>query len=332
MGSTILHHGRFNQHARLDILGLTLSTLAFSALIYGVGEAASDGWNSSTVIGCSIFGLLSLIALIIVELRTEDPLLDFTSFKSWNWTSAMLITVATTFALFGALFLVPQYLQVLRGLTPIQSGLILLPSSLVTVVALPISGILMDRFGPKMSILIGLVALGIASYLLSGLTLSTPTALIQLWLIGRSIGIGFASQPASVIALSDVPPQKLARGSSFFTVLRLVSSAFVTSFLATYVKGQALPHYAHLAEQTTQASPLYVYLSGVVGQAAAQGRWTLPVQAQVLRQVVIQLRLQATVMAYRDALLLITGFIAVAFVLAFFVGNPRPRGGGEIRE
>jgi MFS family permease len=243
-----------------------------------------------------------------------------------------LITVATTFALFGALFLVPQYLQVLRGLTPIQSGLILLPSSLVTIVVLPISGILMDRFGPKMSILIGLVALGVASYLLSGLTLTTPTTLIQLWLIGRSIGIGFASQPASVIALSDVPPQKLARGSSFFTVLRLVSSAFVTSFLATYVKDRVLPHYAHLAEQTNPSSPLYAYVRGVVGQAAALGNWALPIQARVIRQVAIQLRLQATVMAYRDALLLIASLIVVAFGLAFFVGNPRPRGGAEIME
>lgn len=332
MCAALLRRGRFNAQARLDILGLTLSTLAFSALIYGVGEAASHGWNSSTVLGFAGFGMICLIALIIVELRTEDPLLDFSIFKSWNWTSAILITVATTFALFGALFLVPQYLQVLRGLTPIQSGLILLPSSLVTIIALPISGILMDRFGPKLSILIGLVALGIASYLLSGLTLATPTALIQIWLIGRSIGIGFASQPASVIALSDVPPSKLARGSSFFTVLRLVSSAFVTSFLATYVKDRALPHYAHLAEQTTPSSPLYAYIRGVVAQAAAQGRWTLPVQAQVVRQVALQLRLQATVMAYRDALLLITGFIGVAFVLAFFIGNPRPRSGGEIME
>ncbi len=191
----------------------------------------------------------------------------------------------------------------------------------------------MDRFGPKWSILIGLVALGIASYLLSGLTLTTPTSLLQLWLIGRSIGIGFASQPASVIALSDVPRQKLARGSSFFTVLRQVSSAFVTSFLATYVKDRTVPHYAHLAEQTTPASPLYAYVRGVVAQAAAQGRWTLPVQGQVIQQVAVQLRRQAAVMAYRDALLLITGFIAVAFVLAFFVGNPRAHGGGgEIME
>jgi EmrB/QacA subfamily drug resistance transporter len=332
MCAALLRRGRFNEKARLDILGLTLSTLAFSSLIYGVGEAAANGWNSSTVIGFGSFGAICMAALIIVELRTEDPLLDFSIFRSWNWTSAILITVATTFALFGALFLVPQYLQVLRGLTAIQSGLILLPSSLVTLVALPISGIMMDRFGPKLSILIGLVALGIASYLLSGLTLATPTVLIQLWLIGRSVGLGFASQPASVIALSDVPPHELARGSSFFTVLRLVSSAFVTSFLATYVKNQTIPHYAHLAEQTSLSSPLYTYFSNVVGQAALQGNWTLPVQAQVLRQVAIQLRLQATVMAFRDALMLITGFIVVAFVLAFFVGNPRPRGGAEVME
>lgn len=300
--------------------------------MYGVGEAASLGWGSSTVLGFVGFGLLCLIGLIVAELRSADPLLDFSLFKSWNWTSALLITVATTFALFGALFLVPQYLQVLRGLNPEQAALVLLPSSLITLVALPISGIAMDRFGPKWSIIIGLIALGVASYLLSGLTLTTPLGMLQLWLIGRSIGLGFASQPASVIALSKVPRAKLARGTSFFTVLRQVSSAFVTSFLATYVKSSTTPHYAHLAEQTTQSSPLYAYISGTVAQAAAQGRWTLPVQAQVLRQVALQLRLQATVMAFRDALLLISGTIAVALVLAFFVGNPRGRAGVEVME
>jgi DHA2 family multidrug resistance protein len=332
MCAILLRRGRVDQHARLDILGLTLATLTFASLVYGVGEAASLGWRSATVVGFVGFGLTCLLLLVLVELRSKDPLLDFRLFRSWNWTSAILITGATTFALFGALFLVPQYLQVLRGLDPELSALVLLPSSLVTLVALPISGIAMDRFGPKWSIMIGLVALGVASYLLAGLTLTTPLGMLQIWLIGRSIGLGFANQPASVIALSDVPPQELARGSSFFTVLRQVTSAFVTSFLATYVKDRTVPHYAHLAEQVTQSSPLYGYLSGAVGQAAAQGRWTLPVQAQVLRQVVIQLRLEATIMAYRDALFLITGTIVVAFVLAFFVGNPRVRAGGAVSE
>lgn len=323
----LLRRGRVNERARLDIPGLVLATLAFSSLVYGVGEAASDGWSSARVLGFGTFGLICLVALIVVELRTDDPLLDFSLYKRWNWSSAYLITIAITFALFGALFLVPQYLQVLRGLNPEQAGLVLLPSSLVTLIALPLSGLATDRFGPKWSIFIGLLALGLASYLLSGLTLTTPIQVIQLLLIGRSIGIGFASQPASVIALSDVPRAKLARGSAFFTLQRQVAAAFITSFLATYVKDRTIPHFAHLAEQTTQASPLYAYLSGVVAQAAAQGRWVLPVQAQLLRQVAIQLRLQATVLAFRDALMLITGLIVVAFGLAFFVGNPRAGGG-----
>lgn len=74
-------------------------------------------------------------------------------------------------------------------------------------------------------------------------------------------------------------------------------------------------------------------MSGVVGQAAAQARWTLPAQAQVLRLIATQLCLQATVLAFRDALMLITGLIVVAFALAFFVGNPRAgRAKAEVME
>lgn len=323
---TLLKRGRVNTHARLDFPGIVFSTLAFTSLVYGIGEAASDGWDSTKVIGFSIFGMICLAVLIIVELRTPDPLLDFRLFRHWNWTSANLITWATTLALFGALFLVPVYLQSLRGLNPMQAGMVMLPSGLTTIFVLPISGIVMDRFGPKWSILIGLVALGGASYLLAHITLTTPTALLQLWLIGRSIGLGFASQPASAIALSDVPPAELARGSSFYNVMRQVSSAFATSFLATYVKDRSVPHFAHLAEQTDPSSPLYAYVRGAIGQAAVQGRWILPAQAQIVSQFVRQMRLQASIMAYRDALLLITSFVVVAFILAWFVGNPR---GGE---
>lgn len=323
----LLKRGYANSHARLDFPGVVLSTFAFASLVYGIGEAASDGWDSFKVIGFSIFGLISLIALIIVELHTDDPLLDFSLFRHWNWTSANLIAWATTLALFGALFLIPVYLQSLRGLNPMQAGLVLLPSGIATMFVLPFSGIVMDRFGPKWSILIGLAALGISSYLIAHITLATPTTLLQLWLIGRSVGLGFAAQPASVIALSDVPRDELARGSSFFNVMRQVASAFSTSFLATYVKDQTIPHFAHLAEQTDPSSSVYTYVRGMITQAALQGRWTLPVQAEVVLQIVREMRLQASVMAYRDALLLITGCIVAALVLACFVGNPRGGGG-----
>jgi hypothetical protein len=92
-----------------------------------------------------------------------------------------------------------------------------------------------------------------------------------------------------------------------------------------------VPHYAHLAEQSTPASLLYASIGGTLAQAAGQGRWTLADQAQVVGQLVGQLWVQAAVLAYRDALLLITGCVVVAMVLAVFVGNPQG-GAGVIVE
>ena len=80
MCAILLRRGRVNENARLDIRGLTLATLTFSSLVYGVGEAASLGWGSATVIGFVGFGLICLLALVVVELRTDDPLLDFSLF------------------------------------------------------------------------------------------------------------------------------------------------------------------------------------------------------------------------------------------------------------
>ncbi|KAB8144825.1 DHA2 family efflux MFS transporter permease subunit [Chloroflexia bacterium SDU3-3] len=327
MCATILRNDNVNANAKIDLPGVLLSTLAFASLVYGIGEAASDGWGSTKVVGFSVFGTICLVLLIFFELRSADPLLDFSLFKSWNWTSANLITWIITFALFGALFLVPIYLQSLRGLTPIQSGLVLLPSSLITVIALPLSGQVVDRFGPKVAIVIGLATLTLAGWLLTHLTLTTPTLTLQLWLVARSIGMGFSNQPANVIALSDIPPQKLARASSFFNLMRQVASAFSTSFLATYVQDQAKPHFAHLAETTNPSSPMYFYVRNAVSAAALRGENTLKTQALVVKQLVGQMQLQASIMAYRDALLLITVFAAVAVVLSLFVGNPRGHSG-----
>jgi DHA2 family multidrug resistance protein len=327
MGAFILPRSQPNARARLDIVGLALSMAGFASLVYGVGEAASDGWGSPTVIGFSVFGALCLLALVVVELRSADPLLDMRLFKDWNFASGNLITWATRFALFGALFLMPLFLQSLRGLNPQQAGLVLLPSSLVTIVVLPFSGIFVDRVGAKWSIVVGLTVLTFTSYLLAHITLATPIRLLQLWLIGRSIGLGFAAQPAQVIALSNIPRAKLSRASSFYNVMAQVASAFTTSFLATYVKGRTAPHFAHLADMTTPSSPTALFINQLIAGAQARGLTALQARAQVLQLVVGQMRRQASVLAFRDALLLIAALTACGALLALLVGSPSKRAG-----
>ncbi len=303
----------------LDVPGLILSTFGFSTLVYGISSAASDGWGSSTVIAFLGVGLVCLAVLTLVELRSAHPLLDIHLLAEWNFTAGNLITWALQIGLFGALFLLPIFLQSLRGLTPIQAGLWLLPSALVTAVVLPVGGVLVDRFGAKPIIVIGTLALTLTTYALSHLTLSTTFWTLQLWLLGRSVAIAFTLQPTQVIALSRVPRAALARATSLFTIMRQVVVAFGTALLSTYVENRQPLHFAHLAEQVTAFSRSGLFVNQVAAYFQSRGFDQLRAQAAALGVVTGQLQLQATILAFRDAFLLTMMIVASSTLIALWL-------------
>lgn len=303
----------------LDVPGLLLSTAGFSSLVYGIAEAGDKGWDSLTVIGFMSFGAFCLVLLTMVELRSRTPLLDVRLFSEWNFTLGNLLTWALQIGLFGALFLLPIFLQSLRGLTPVQAALWLMPSALVTAFALPFGGLLVDRFGAKPIILIGALALTATSYALSHLTLQTSFWTLQLWLLGRSIAISFTLQPSQVVALSHVPREALARATALLSVLRQVVVAFGTALLSTYVQNRTPIHYAHMAERVTPASPTGMLISRITALYQGRGLDLVQAQAAALRAIGGQIRLQATILAFRDAFLLTTVIVSFGALIALFL-------------
>lgn len=319
VGWWILRPGQVRTRDPLDVPGLILSTAGFATLVYGISEAATNGWVSTKVISFLVTGFILLLALVMVELRTAKPLLDLRFFADWNFTTGSLISWTLQIGLFGVLFLVPIFLQGLRGLTPIQAGLWLLPSALVTGVMLPVGGLLVDRFGAKPVILIGAIALTLASYALTHLTLSTSYWTLQLWLVGRSVAIAFTLQPVQVIALSAVTTPHLPRATALFTVMRQVIVAFGTALLATHVQNRTTVHFARLAEQATPFSPAGDFVNQVTGFLQTQGIDQLHAHATALQVLGRQLRLEATIFAYDDAFLLTTLILAGGVLLSLFL-------------
>jgi DHA2 family multidrug resistance protein len=227
-------------------------------------------------------------------------------------------------ALFGALFLLPIFLQNLRGLTPVQAGLWLLPSALATMVVLPFGGILVDRFGAKPIILIGTVALALTSYALSHLSLQTTFWTLQLWLLGRSVAISFTLQPTQVVALSNVPRALLARATSLFSLMRQVVVAFGTALLSTYVQNREPAHFAHLAERVTPSSPTALLVGQLTALFQSRGFDQLHARALALQALAGQLHLQATLFSFRDAFILTTSIVGVGAVMALFLRRVTP--------
>jgi len=319
IGATVLREYRAAATRRMDWPGLILSSIGFATLVYGIGEAGADGWGSTKVLSFLAIGLISLLAMVVVELRAAAPLLDVRLFRDWNFAAGNLMTWTLQIALFGALFLLPIFLQGLRGLTPVQAGLWLLPSALATMVVLPIGGILVDRFGAKPIILIGAAALALTSYALSHLTLQTTFWTLQLWLLGRSVAISFTLQPTQVVALGRLPREALARATGLFSVTRQVVVAFGTALLSTYVQNREPLHFAHLAERVTASSPAALLVGQITGFFQSRGVDSLDARGLALRVLAGQLQLQAAILAFRDAFILTTAIVAVGACIALFL-------------
>ncbi len=324
MGFFFLRETIAERRASFDLPGFVCSAIGLASLLYGLSDASTDGWGSAKVLGFLSLGVIMLILFVIVELNTarreRQPLLDIRVFGSRSFSTSSIASVFVTFALYGGLFIIPIYLQDVRGLSAYQAGLLLLPQAFASMISSVIGGRLVDRLGVRGVVIPGLVILAVALWLLTFIGVNTPYGTLQVWLIIRSFALGFCFQPLSVAALSEIRPRMLSQATAVNTTLRFVISSLAVAVIATLVQSQTTVHYAHLAEQVTAASPLGQLVPLLQGLFLQQG--AISVQAayaaaiQTISGLVEQ---QATVLAMQDAFLLSVVLTGFAIIASFFV-------------
>ncbi len=329
LGTIFLREGQAERRARFDLPGFLFASIGLASLLYGMSDASTAGWGSTKVLSFLVIGVLSLAVFVVVELnianRGGQPLLDLRVFANAPFTTSNITSMLVTFALYGGLFLIPVYLQNLRGLSAYQAGLLLLPQAFASMVAAVVGGRLVDRFGVRAVVIPGLIILGGALWLLSSLSLNTPYGTLQFWLIGRSLALGFCFQPLAVSALSEIRPRQLPQATSVNTTVRFVISSFAVAVMATLVQTQTAIHYAHLAEQVTPSSPLGQLLPGLQAlfmQRGASASAALSAAIQVISGLVQR---QASILAFQDAFHISVALTAVAIIAACFIRYRRPQ-------
>jgi DHA2 family multidrug resistance protein len=275
-----------------------------------------------------IIAAMALALFVIVELlmasMDKEPLLDLRLFRDKNFAGGNLATLMTTIALFGGLYLVPIYLQSLRGLTAYQSGLELLPQALASMVAVTLGGFLSDKIGVKVVTIPGLAILGFALWRLSLLTTSTPLSNIQGLLILRGFGLGLCAQTASRVALSTLKGKQLSQGSSLNSVIRSCSSALGVATMTTLVSSRRELHYARLTEQVTPYSAGATYIQRLTGAFMSRGLQQVQAHTAALQTMSQQVQKQAFQLAINDAFLFtILAVILTILLFLFVIQTPR---------
>ncbi len=329
LGTLYLRERRPPTRTSFDIPGFLTSALGLSALLYGLSDASTDGWGSTKVISFLAVGVLMLIVFTIVEVNVANqgrqPLLDLRIFANAAFTTSSIASALVTFALYGGLFLIPVYLQDLRGLSAYQAGLLLLPQAFASMAASLVAGRIVDKLGVRAAVIPGLVILAVALWFFTRLGANTPYGTIQIWLIARSLALGFCFQPLSVSALSAFGPRDLPQASSLSTTIRFVMSSFAVAVIATLVQTQTSVHYAHLAEMVTPASPLGKLVLELQALFMSQGAAASAAYSASLQTISGLVQEQATILAMRDAFWVSVALTVVAIIATFFVRLSRPQ-------
>jgi EmrB/QacA subfamily drug resistance transporter len=285
---------------KLDILSLVLSSIGFGGLLYGFSSAGNKGWDSPEVYVTVSVGAVSLISFIIRQLKIDNPMLNFRVYKYPMFALSSAISIFITMAMFSAMLLLPIYVQTLRGISPLHSGLLLLPGALLMGIMSPITGKLFDKYGGRVLAVTGLAVVTLTSYFLSKLTLETTYTELILIYSARMFGMSMVMMPVMTNGLNQLPAKYYPHGTAMNNTMQQVSGAIGSALLVTIMSNQAKTHAKDLA-------------------ADAAKHFTGQPTAQMIAEMKQQVAMKAMLEGINDAFLVSVGIASIALVLAFFI-------------
>ncbi|WP_077211983.1 DHA2 family efflux MFS transporter permease subunit [Bacillus dakarensis] len=222
-----------NKQASLDYLSVVLATIGFGGLLYGFSSASSAGWTDAIVLSALIAGSLALIAFVVRQLKMEEPLLDLRVYKYPMFALGSVIAIVNAVAMFSGMILTPAYVQSVRGISPLDSGLMLLPGAIIMGLMSPVTGKLFDKFGPRVLAVVGLTITAISTYMLANLQLDSSYLYIIFIYSVRMFGMSMVMMPIMTNGLNQLPTVLNPHGTAVNNTAQQVSGSIGTAILVT---------------------------------------------------------------------------------------------------
>ena len=308
IGFFLLKDKKEKVNIRLDVVSLLLSSIGFGGLMYGFSSAGNKGWDSPQVYGTIIIGIISFVSFVILQSKKERPMLNFGIFKYPMFALSSAITMVINMAMFSGMILLPIYVQTLRGISPMDAGLMLLPGALVMAFMSPITGKLFDKFGGRILAVIGLTILAITTYYMSKLTFETGYTYLMILHAIRMFGMSMVMMPVSTNGLNQLPARFYPHGTAMNNTLNQVSGAIGTALLITIMTNR------------TESAAADLTSAAINKAGAAGGQPTEAALAAIQQQITAQAMLEGINFAF-----LIAAFISVvALLLSLFIKRATP--------
>ena len=257
----------------------------------------------------------------MTELTIDEPLIDLSLFRYYNFAISNLVIFIFGIGMFGSTFLLPVYLQNSLGYTAIQAGSVFLPIGILQGISAPLAGFFSAKASPKIPILVGALLLAFSFYLNYFLSLDTEHAYIMLTLYLRGIAMGLMFSPLTAVATFDVPREKMGQASGLINVLRQIGGSFGVAILTTVLTSRIIFHTQSYGEGIDVNSPAFKSMARNLGNFVAHNAGTVGTVAEQQARYLFMSNIskQAFVQAISDDFLIAAIITAISAIPVIFL-------------
>lgn len=298
---------------RFDVAGFAMLAIAVGALQLMLDRGEAAGWFESLEVWIYLGLVLSgLWAFVIHCLTAEDPFVDLAMFRDRNFVMGLVFIFIIGLTLFSGLALLPPLLQRLMGYPVIETGLVMAPRGVGTMLSMLLVGRLVARFDPRALVLFGLMMTGWSLWMMTGFETGMDSSLIMLSGVMQGFGLGFVFVPLSTLTFATIDTRFRGDATSMFSLVRNVGSGVGISVVTMVLSRMTTVNHEELAATLTAQS-------GQVRSMLPQLLTRDPLSASVADGLVSQ---QAAMIAYVDNFLLMLCFTLAVLPIVFLLRKP----------
>jgi len=238
--------------AALDVPGFVLAAGGLACLIYALGAVGPRGIGDGRVLLFGLTGIAALVGFVLVERHVPSPMIDLGLYRDRLFTAGNLTTFLVNGAFFGTGFLLPQFLQTARGLSPLTSGLTTFPTAIGIMIVAPLIGRLYPVIGPRRLVMTGALLAAVAAFGLRFVDLDTNLWRVRLQMLPLGIAFGLVFIPLQTSSFARISLAQTGRATAAYNAVRQVATSFGFALLATVLASQLAVHGAALGNPATR--------------------------------------------------------------------------------
>jgi DHA2 family multidrug resistance protein len=278
----------------IDYWGMGMLVVGIGALQFVLDKGQTEDWfQSNMIITLSIISAVTLIALVMHELSTDNPIVDLRVFKNRTYATGVFLMTVVGFALYGGLVLLPLMLQTLFGYSSLEAGKAMAPRGIGSLIMMPLVGILTTKVDPRKLLVLGLIVGGITMIWLGQINLNAGQWDIMLPQFLQGAGLALLFVPLTTVSMATIDPQRMGYATSLFNLMRNIGGSVGIAMTGTYlarhrqVVGAALGEHVSIYDPTTQSRLSQITQGLIAGGAdvtTATQRAYMILHGMVMRQ------------------------------------------------